>query len=109
MSIKEKCGYCGADNGLHQYETMRCPKHGREAPVGEKQLWDEKTFIDADYLKLINEAPATAKERDRLKALNAEMLAWLKEEYVLCAPLSGRGRKLATLIAKAEAEQEGGK
>lgn len=38
---------------------------------------------------------------ERLEALNAEMLAWLKEEAKYCAPLSTRGRKLLALIAKA--------
>lgn len=31
-----------------------------------------------------------------------DMLAWLKKQYTLCAPLSTHGRELETLIAKAE-------
>lgn len=42
------CYNCGADNGLHQSYTNRCPKDGIEEWREEKkQKWQETTFEDA--------------------------------------------------------------
>ena len=51
------CFHCGANDGLHQYETMKCPRFGMESPVGKIQEWDEKTFVNADYQRLCDAAP----------------------------------------------------
>lgn len=51
------CANCGGEEGLHQYETLRCPKGGREAPVGRPDVWqntfwdDGKTEDDIETLK----------------------------------------------------------
>ena len=46
------CFHCGASIGLHHYGTRQCPKGGREARVGEKQLWSDTMFEDSGLLKL---------------------------------------------------------
>ena len=51
------CFHCGADDGLHQSETMKCPRFGVEAHFGKTQEWDEKTFVNADYQRLCDAAP----------------------------------------------------
>ena len=51
------CANCGGEEGLHQYETLRCPKGGREASVGRPDVWqntfwdDGKTEDDIEILK----------------------------------------------------------
>ena len=40
------CRNCGADEGLHHFETNQCPKNGREAPVGKPQLWSKTVWDD---------------------------------------------------------------
>lgn len=49
------CKNCGAEYGLHHYQTNQCPVGGREAAIGEKQEWkttvyeaEKKTFIDLE-------------------------------------------------------------
>jgi aminoglycoside phosphotransferase len=68
----EKCGNCGADAGLHHYETMQCPKNGIEETRFDRinnkfypQQWEETTFVDAEQKKLEDAAP------DLLKALQS--------------------------------------
>jgi hypothetical protein len=39
------CRNCGGEEGLHEYETLRCPRNGQESPVGRPQLW-QNTFWD---------------------------------------------------------------
>ena len=43
---KGTCTNCGYDEGLHQWETMRCPKGG-EAPVGKKQEWKQSRYEES--------------------------------------------------------------
>ena len=57
------CANCGADRGLHHYETMQCPVGGVEAPIGRKQEWTTTTFRDKqevftrdDVQRMIDEA-----------------------------------------------------
>ena len=38
------CKNCGAEYGLHHYQTDQCPVGGREAPVGQNQEWKTTTF-----------------------------------------------------------------
>lgn len=91
------CFHCGADDGLHQYETMKCPRFGREAHVGTIQEWDEKTFVNADYQRLCDAAP--------------ELLAALKTMLVAtdcCAelPEGHPGHEaFLNIVAKPRAEQ----
>lgn len=40
----DKCNNCGADYGLHHYQTDQCPVGGREAPIGRKQEWKTTVF-----------------------------------------------------------------
>jgi len=42
---KGSCVNCGADEGLHQYETNKCPLNGVEAPIGRNQVWMNTTFL----------------------------------------------------------------
>lgn len=42
--MTSNCKNCGADRGLHHYETMQCPVGGREAPIGRKQEWMRTEF-----------------------------------------------------------------
>jgi len=38
------CSICRAGDGLHQFETNKCPKNGREAPIGKIQEWADTVF-----------------------------------------------------------------
>lgn len=38
------CKNCGAEYGLHHYQTNQCPVGGREAAIGEKQEWKTTVF-----------------------------------------------------------------
>lgn len=48
MDTSDKCKNCGAERGLHHYETDQCPVGGREAPIGRKQEWKTTTFAIED-------------------------------------------------------------
>ena len=74
MSYK-KCYNCGADEGLHHYETMQCPKNGIEKTRFDKltgkyypQQWEETTFVDADVKKQEDAAPQMIKALKAAKA-----------------------------------------
>jgi hypothetical protein len=58
MDSYTKCFHCGADYGLHHYETQQCPLHGiEETREGRKQQWTSNTFLDAQAVKLEQAAP----------------------------------------------------
>ena len=52
------CANCGGEEAIHQYETLRCLKGCREAPVGRPDVWqntfwdDGKTEDDIETLKV---------------------------------------------------------
>jgi len=53
------CYNCGADQGLHHYETMQCPRYGIEETRFDKladkfypQQWTSTTFEDGGLRKL---------------------------------------------------------
>jgi len=49
----DKCLNCGADNGLHRYDDLACPRGGIEASVGREMLWDRTHFeIDSPLKSL---------------------------------------------------------
>lgn len=50
------CAHCGADRGLHQFETDLCPRFGRESFPAPQQ-WDETKFEDAGEKRLRDAAP----------------------------------------------------
>lgn len=51
----DTCQICGAWKGLHQYETMLCPKNGREEMrIGVDQQWETTVY---------KEQPAPANEK----------------------------------------------
>lgn len=53
------CANCGADKGLHHYETEQCPKNGMEEyREGRKQEWEDTTWQDSGYKNLEKAAPA---------------------------------------------------
>jgi hypothetical protein len=52
------CAYCGADAGLHHYETQQCPLAGlEETRAGRQQQWLETTFTDSGEKQLADTAP----------------------------------------------------
>lgn len=58
------CANCGASEGLHQYETMFCPKNGIEENRFNKltgkyfpQQWEKTTFLDEGLKRLYDAAP----------------------------------------------------
>ena len=58
MGNYTKCFHCGADYGLHHFETQQCPLHGiEETREGHKQRWASTTFLDAQAVQLENAAP----------------------------------------------------
>lgn len=49
-----KCRNCGAEIGIHHYQTNACPVGGREAPIGRKQEYKTTVFepeIDTQLLR----------------------------------------------------------
>lgn len=55
------CYNCEGDEGIHQFETMKCPKNGREENhfnnlTGKHtpQIWMETTFEDKGELEFTN-------------------------------------------------------
>lgn len=45
MDTYKKCTNCGADYGLHHFETQQCPHNGvEEWRDGHKQKWDDTIF-----------------------------------------------------------------
>jgi hypothetical protein len=53
-----KCLHCGADYGLHKFETDKCPYGGREALPDQKQIWLDSSFQDEGEWRLFSMAPA---------------------------------------------------
>lgn len=52
------CFNCGADKGLHHYETNQCPKNGmEEIHPDRKQKWEDTVFEDSGVRKLEDGAP----------------------------------------------------
>lgn len=43
------CQNCGGEEGLHEYETLRCPRNGQESPIGRKQLWQDTFWLLPDH------------------------------------------------------------
>lgn len=59
-----KCYNCGADEGLHHYETMQCPKNGIEETRFDElnnkyypQRWEETVFEEAERKQIELAAP----------------------------------------------------
>lgn len=78
------CSNCGADEGLHHYETKQCPLHGIEESrinslTGKffPQRWAETRFEEEDRLK--KAAPQLLKAlhiaKETIKALHGDE-AW---------------------------------
>ncbi len=87
MNSYAKCKNCGADYGLHHYETNQCPVGGVEAPVGRPQVWMTVTFEEAPSPGPTPESFLAMKaERDSLLALLSdidELLAeWKSLDYI---------------------------
>lgn len=66
-----KCKNCGADFGLHHYQTNQCPVGGVEAPVGRPQVWMTVTFEQSPDPK---PARPTGPTPQYLRELEAELL-----------------------------------
>ena len=45
------CAHCGAEYGLHHYETEQCPRNGVEAPIGATQYWGSSVFTTVEDLE----------------------------------------------------------
>ena len=90
------CENCGGEEGLHEYDTLRCPRNGQESIIGRKQLWQDAfwkrpdkrieqmraqidqlkkdaTLADATYLDHLAALRAMAAEIAALKARIAEL------------------------------------
>lgn len=81
MNSYVKCKHCGADYGLHHYETNQCPAGGVEAPVGKGQVWSRSTFEESPAPK---PARPTGPTLEYVRELEAELLA-TKAELVALA------------------------
>jgi len=40
------CRNCHGEQGIHQYETLRCPRNGMESAWDRPQLWQETFWND---------------------------------------------------------------
>ena len=69
---KGTCTNCGYDEGLHQWETMRCPKGG-EAPIGKKQEWKQSTYEEST----LEADEEIAQLKAKVKALQLQVKALL--------------------------------
>lgn len=70
--MENKCAHCGADEGLHQYETMKCPYGGYEAPIEKEQIWDDKIFtVKENYVPWL---------KQQLKAKD-ELIEWYERRF----------------------------
>ena len=57
--MNEKCWHCGADEALHMAGPIpRCPRNGREAPVGKRQEWENTVFTDVKAEQVRRAAPS---------------------------------------------------
>ena len=64
------CASCGAGDGLHKSTTNLCPLNGvEETRAGYTQKWDNSTFVNSEWSKMMNEAPIY--QADALKWFNA--------------------------------------
>ena len=85
----KKCYHCGADYLLHQYETLRCPRDGKELSIeawkrGKKQQWQETTFEEMSVRKKKDAAP---KMFDALTGEDVPQLyriSWLQSLVKMC-------------------------
>lgn len=59
--MNEKCKNCGADWGLHRFDTGQCPVGGCEAPIWKKQEWAQTTYV-ADTSEDMDEIRETIKK-----------------------------------------------
>lgn len=72
------CTHCGADTGLHQFETMNCPKNGsEETREGFKQIWMQTVFEDSGEKRLRDSAP---KLYEALQTIASVLQDWNKVE-----------------------------
>lgn len=79
------CFHCGADDGLHQYETAKCPKWGKEAKIGKRQEWEDTTFLNKEYeeyrIKSMSNYECLLAENKRLReALEHIIEYWNRNE-----------------------------
>ena len=88
------CANCGANDGLHHYETNQCPRNGiEETRDGKKQEWQNTIFINQEYQRLSDAAP-------ELLAACKEVLSKYQDPYS-----SKLSTMLANVIKKAEGNQ----
>lgn len=76
-----KCYHCGADESIHHYDTLQCPRNGveetRTDPITGKYLpqeWSDTSFEDFDQKMLSNKAPNMLETLKFAKAVIAEAL-----------------------------------
>lgn len=83
------CKNCGAEYGLHHYQTNQCPIGGREAAIGEKQEY--KTTVFEPEITLPEKAIADVQQiknliRERNELLNALVAVFsMPKYYAECA------------------------
>lgn len=103
-----KCYHCGAEQGLHQYKSMLCPKNGIEETRFDKiknqyypQQWEETTFEDSGIKKLNDAAPELLEALiDEVNFLKGILSDGLKMEYVHRSTINARVIILESIIKK---------
>lgn len=70
------CANCGGADGIHQFETMKCPKNGIEETRPKFQKWLGTTFEDSGLREFEIKA---CNEYESLVKANKELLEALKK------------------------------
>ena len=88
------CANCGADAGLHHYDTQQCPRNGIEETRFDKlegkfypQQWSNTTFEDSGIKRLNDAAP---------ELLENLVILQKRLEYLINITPSGEQRNLLT-------------
>lgn len=92
MNTYEKCDNCGADEGLHHWDTKQCPKNGvEEWREGRKQEWEKTTFS------------IEKSQREKLLAENTEQKQLIEERE---KEIKGLSAQLDLHIKKAKEQKQ---
>lgn len=74
--MRGTCKNCGADAGLHHYETGQCPLGGFEAAIGRKQEWSFMIFEHDD-----NSSEVIKTQAEKIAKLEEEKIEILTKVY----------------------------
>ena len=103
------CKNCGADEGLHHYETMQCPKNGIEEIRFDKltgkfypQQWESTTFHDnGTFSQSITEMIFSAKvlENNKLIEMSFFQISTIYKEDDIFYYNNGIGEPVACKLS----------